>query len=166
MSRNGVMTDVRAQESWHPLKRFGVLLLRVRTELLEHLDRCLAADGHLAGLELTSAQLFVLAILAASEGPMSATALCRGLSYDTGSMTRMLDRLEGKGLIVRTRRAEDRRVVWLQLTDQGSACYPPMRESALVVLNQLLRGFTQAEVRQLEAMMTRILKNVPTPQVR
>jgi MarR family transcriptional regulator, multiple antibiotic resistance protein MarR len=158
--------DSCAQESWHPLQGIGALLLRVRTELLEHLNCRLATSGPLAGLELTAAQLFVLAMLATSTGPMTVTELCRGLSYDAGAMTRMLDRLESKGLIVRRRDTCDRRVVWLRMTEQGKACYPPMRENALVVHNQLLHGFTPAEVQQLEALMTRMLENVLQSQVR
>jgi DNA-binding MarR family transcriptional regulator len=156
------MVDIYDHETYHPLEGIGFLLLRVRSQLLA-CQRKLAASERLAGLEPTSALLFVLATLAASEVPLSAAELCRGLSYDTGAMTRMLDRLENQGLISRTRRADDRRVVWLQLTLKGRACYPRIRESAILALNRLLRGFTKAEVRQLEAMMARMLKNVPEP---
>ena len=45
--------------------------------------------------------------------------LCRYLGLDSGSMTRMLDRLEQKGLILRNRCPDDRRQVRLGLTADG-----------------------------------------------
>jgi DNA-binding MarR family transcriptional regulator len=74
-------------------------------------------------------------------------------------MTRMLDRLEAKGLIRRSRSAHDRRLMILELTDEGRAAYPKMREISMMVANRLLRGFTKSEARQLEGMLARMLEN-------
>jgi DNA-binding MarR family transcriptional regulator len=157
------MVDIHDHETYHALESVGFLLLRVRSQLLACVRKQSAGNEHLSGLEPTSALLFVMATLAGSEGPLSAAELCRGLSYDTGAMTRLLDRLEKNGLISRTRRADDRRVVCLQLTQKGRAWYPRLRESAILALNRLLRGFIKGEVRQLEAMMARMLKNASEP---
>jgi DNA-binding MarR family transcriptional regulator len=69
----------------------------------------------------------------------------------------MLDRLESKGLIRRTRSAEDRRLMHLELTEEGRAAYPRMREISMAVANRFLRGFTKSEARQLEGFLTRML---------
>ena len=45
----------------------------------------------------------------------TAADLCRFLQYDTGAMTRILDRLEQKGLVRRERSREDRRAVVLRV---------------------------------------------------
>jgi len=74
-------------------------------------------------------------------------------------MTRMLDRLESKGLIRRNRSAQDRRLMHLELTDQGREAYPRMREISMAVANRFLRGFTKAEARQLEGLLARMLEN-------
>jgi DNA-binding MarR family transcriptional regulator len=71
----------------------------------------------------------------------------------------MLDRLESKGLIRRTRSAHDRRLMNLELTEEGRAAYPRMREISMSVANRFLRGFTKAEARQLEGFLTRMLEN-------
>jgi len=76
-----------------------------------------------------------------------------------GAMTRMIDRLEQRGLLKRVRVADDRRTMKLQLTDEGKALYPTMRASAMEVINGLLRGFTKAEARQLEDFLKRMLEN-------
>ena len=153
------LADVYDIESYQPRKGVGHLLNRVRTELLAALDTALEADPELSQLEISSAQFIVIAALALAEGVKSASDLCKGISYDAGAMTRMLDRLETKGLIRRTRRPDDRRVVYLELTEEGHRTFPRMRLVSMGVVNRFLRGFSQAEARQLESFLTRMLEN-------
>ena len=135
------------------------MLSRVRVEMLAAIDRELAADKRLAPLEMSAAQYIIIANLAGPGEPKSAADLCKGISYDAGAMTRMLDRLESKGLIRRNRSAHDRRLMILELTDEGRAAYPRMREISMGVANRFLRGFTKAEARLLEGFLTRMLDN-------
>jgi len=151
--------------NYQPGKTLGALLGRVRVEMLAALDEELAADKRLAPLELSAAQFIVIASLAGEERK-SASDLCKGISYDAGAMTRMLDRLEGKGLIRRNRSPDDRRLVHLELTDEGRALYPRMRELSMSVANRFLHGFTKAEARQLESLLSRMLENAQEPAAR
>lgn len=159
------MSDIYDSTSYQPRKSIGSLLSRVRVEMLAALDEELTRDRRLAPLELSAAQFIVIASLAGEERK-SASDLCKGISYDAGAMTRMLDRLEGKGLIRRNRSPDDRRLVHLELTDEGRALYPRMRELSLGVANRFLRGFSKAEARQLESFLTRILENAQQPAAR
>ena len=127
--------------------------------MLAALDKALEADAELSALEISSAQFIVIAALALADTAKSASDLCKGISYDAGAMTRMIDRLESKGLIRRNRRPEDRRVVYLELTEEGTRAYPRMREVSMGVVNRFLRGFSQAEARQLEGFLSRMLEN-------
>jgi DNA-binding MarR family transcriptional regulator len=153
------LADVYEIETYQPRKGVGHLLSRVRTEMLAALDKALEADAELSALEISSAQFIVIAALALAESAKSASDLCRGISYDAGAMTRMIDRLESKGLIRRNRRPDDRRVVYLELTEAGSRAYPRMREVSMGVANRFLRGFSPVEARQLEGYLTRMLEN-------
>ena len=153
------MADVYEIETYQPRKGVGHLLSRVRTEMLAALDKALEADAELSALEISSAQFIVIAALALADSAKSASDLCKGISYDAGAMTRMIDRLESKGLIRRNRGADDRRVVYLELTDAGSRAYPRMRQVSMGVVNRFLRGFSQGEVRQLEGYLSRMLEN-------
>jgi DNA-binding MarR family transcriptional regulator len=146
-------------DTYHPRKGFGYLLNRLRTEIMVALDRELAADEELAPLELSSAQFMVMSTLATSTEAITASQLCRGISYDAGAMTRMLDRLESKGLIRRRRSLEDRRVVFLELTEAGRAAYPRMRLRSMNVQNRFLQGFDREELHHLEGLLTRVLGN-------
>jgi DNA-binding MarR family transcriptional regulator len=157
--------DIYDTTNYHPRKSIGSLLGRVKVAMMAALDEELAADRRLAPLELSAAQFAVIASLA-GEDRKSASDLCKGISYDAGAMTRMLDRLEGKGLIRRNRSPEDRRLVHLELTEEGRAAYPRMRELSAGVANRFLRGFTKAEARQLEGLLSRMLENATEPAAR
>ncbi len=153
------MGDIYDIATYQPKKSVGYMLSRVRVEMLAALDRELSADKRLAPLEISSAQFIVIAMLAGSSAPMSASELCKGISYDAGAMTRMLDRLENKGLMRRNRSAHDRRLTHLELTQEGIAVYPRMREISMSVANHFLRGFTKTEARQLEGLLGRMFEN-------
>ena len=153
------MGDIYDSGTYQPLTGLGALLTRVKVEMLAAIDRELAADKRLAPLELSAAQWAIIANLAGPEGPKSAADLCKGISYDAGAMTRMLDRLEAKGLIRRSRSAQDRRLMNLELTEEGRAAYPRMREVSLTVANRFLHGFSKSEARALEGFLHRMLEN-------
>lgn len=89
----------------------------------------------------------------------TASELCRAIGYDSGSMTRMLDRLEKLGLVHRTPSAEDGRAATLSLTPKGQALYPVLRPIALEVIDAHLRGFTPGEVEQFMGFLGRVIAN-------
>ena len=150
--------EIYDANTYEPRKSVGHLMNRVRTAMFAALDAELGADTDLARFEVSAAQFVVIASLAMGEAD-SASQLCKGISYDAGAMTRMIDRLESKGLIRRRRDADDRRLVNIELTEQGREAFPKMRQCAMGVLNRFLRGFTQNEARQLESFLNRMLEN-------
>jgi len=153
------MGDIYDIETYQPRKGVGHLLNRVRAEMLAAIDRELDVDRRLGPLGLSAAQFIIIAQLATAETAKCASDLCKGISYDAGAMTRMIDRLESKGLIRRIRSSDDRRLVHLELTEEGRAVFPRMREISMTVANRFLRGFTKAEARQLEGLLQRMLEN-------
>ena len=152
------MGDIYSPETYVASKSVLRLLNRVRSEALAAIDQALAADPQIGALEVSSAQYLIIATLAQREAD-SAAQLCKSFSYDAGAMTRMVDRLEAKGLVQRRRVSDDRRLINLELTEEGRALYPKMRALSVAVQNQFLRGFTKAEARQLESYLARMLQN-------
>jgi DNA-binding MarR family transcriptional regulator len=152
------MSEIYDAESYEPRKGVGHLLHRVRTEMLAAMDREMNTDEQLRAMEVTSAQFIVIATLSLGQ-VKSASDLCKHIHYDAGAMTRMIDRLEEKGLLCRSRCPNDRRLVNLELTERGRVALPRMRGAAMRVLNRFLDGFTKTEARQLEGFLTRMLEN-------
>ena len=150
-------TDITTKEiydlkSYDPRRSIGGLLGRVKIEMSA------ALDTELAPLDITAAQYVILMSLALQEAG-SASGLCKGISYDPGAMTRMLDRLERRGLVRRVAHPNDRRTSNLELTPEGKAVYPKLRASAMKVVNRFLDGFSQQEARELEGYLLRMLEN-------
>jgi DNA-binding MarR family transcriptional regulator len=79
-------------------------------------------------------------------------------------MTRMLDRLAGKGLVERVRSETDRRVVHLRLTKEGEAAAGQVPDVLAAVNNDLLRGFTKQEWLTLKDLLQRMLVNAQALQ--
>ena len=155
-----MVSDIYDSASFQAGRHIGALVSRVKVEMLAALDRELAQDKRLAPLEMSAAQYIIVANLASGPGePKSAADLCKVISYDAGAMTRMLDRLEAKGLVRRTRSSQDRRLMNLELTEEGRAAYPRMREISMTIANRFLRGFNKTEARQLEGFLNRMLEN-------
>lgn len=111
---------------------------------------------------LTAAQWYPLWKLKISAG-MTAQALAREMDVDAGAMTRLLDRLEAKGLVARARSSTDRRVVDLALTAAGEAVAGHVPSTLAAVNNWYLRGFSHHEWTQLRGLLTRMLANAGSP---
>jgi DNA-binding MarR family transcriptional regulator len=148
--KDRIMTGIYDPKTYQPRDGIGFLLQRARMEILDDLDR------ELAPLDITSAQ-YVILVRLSEENVGSASGLCRGVSYDPGAMTRMIDRLEKKGLVRRVRRADDRRKVDLELTAEGKAVRPKLIAAVVKVLNHRLRGFTKTEAEQFTGYLRRML---------
>ncbi|WP_273826346.1 MULTISPECIES: MarR family winged helix-turn-helix transcriptional regulator [Pseudomonas] len=127
-------------------------LLLGRAALLK--DRII--DTHMVPYGITAAQFKVLIIMA-QFGVDSPAELCRHLSIDSGSMTRMLDRLEQKELLVRQRSEGDRRQVRLVLTEQGQALADRLPEIGADAMNELAGAITRDELQTLEDILKKIL---------
>jgi DNA-binding MarR family transcriptional regulator len=89
----------------------------------------------------------------------TAADLARAACHDTGAVTRLLDRLESKALIRRVRSEEDRRVVNLELTDEGSQVAADVPKVIAQLANQMLEGFSEEEFRQFQDYLRRALAN-------
>ncbi|MGH8300333.1 MAG: MarR family winged helix-turn-helix transcriptional regulator [Steroidobacteraceae bacterium] len=153
------MANIYDIDNYEPSRSVAHLVGQVRTEVLAALERELTADRLVADIGVTAAQFIVIARLAATDRKKSASDLCKEMSYDAGAMTRMIDRLESKGLIRRARCPQDRRLVYLEMTEQGRAVYPRLRELSMAIQNRFLRGFSRADTRQLEGLLGRMLEN-------
>lgn len=90
----------------------------------------------ITGLSLE--QAFLLCRLAASEGESTITALATGSGRTSHTVTAMVDILEREGLVVRRRNnPDDRRQVWVALTDLGTAKVQAVRQAGVELVESL-----------------------------
>lgn len=123
-------------------------------------NRCLCAlDANMTELGLTTAQLGILKLVQDGSDD-TAAELCRRYNMDPGSMARMLDKLDEKGLIQRERSSEDRRIVRIALTDAGRTLCEQGITAAVKTLNQSVRNFSEEELDTFKNALRRIIANM------
>lgn len=133
----------------------GYLMKRVMLSIVAQADKRLGEYG------FTSAQWGPLMRLQSSGGATVAE-LARWLQIDAGAMTRLLDRLEKKGLCKRARSTEARRVVDVELTPDGEAAISAVPAVLAEVMNAHLAGFSKTEWQVLKTYLKRMLETGAT----
>ena len=86
--------------------------------------------------------------------------LARALRIEGPTLTRHLDGLEEAGLVVRTREANDRRAVRVELTDAGRAKHAELLQAVIGFNRRLTAGFDKDELEQLRGLLARLEQNV------
>lgn len=143
-------------ESYRPEDTVGYRMRRITLALAAQVEHALEPCG------LTNAQWVPLFKLRYN-GVTTAAELARECLLDAGSMTRTLDRLEAKGFVRRLRSQQDRRVVKLELTDEGRQTAEQIPAVLCQVQNACLRGFEPAELDTLAGLLDRMLGNASAP---
>lgn len=135
-----------------PEDSVGYLMRKVMTSIRTQ------ADAQLSTHDLTYAQWLPLFKISRCE-QTTVASLARDLETDPAAMTRALDRLEAKGLVLRERSTTDRRVVQLALTPEGQAVAAKVPPVLADVLNGHLSDFSHDEWQLLLRLLRRMLVN-------
>ena len=93
-------------------------------------------------------------------GPLPPSQIARHIMVKSSTVTGIIDRLEQKGLVQRTRTSSDRRVITIELTDSGTSLAenapPPIQQKILEGLKRLPESEMKKIVRGL-SMLTQML---------
>ena len=135
----------------------GYLMRQILNSVSQQVTRELEPQG------LTNAQWVPMLKLYLKKASTVAE-LARECQLDAGSMTRLLDRLEAKGFCRRIRSSDDRRVVNIELTPEGSEAAKEIPAVLSRVQNAHLTGFSVEEWQNLKGYLRRILETAHTLQ--
>ncbi len=153
MKKNAqVPTPFYDAKRYKPEDSIGYLMRNI-LNLLAH-----AIEREFAPTDLTNAQWMPLFMLCAGRAH-TAAELARECNLDAGATTRLLDRMEAKGLCERKRSASDRRVVHIALTEAGIRAAEAIPAVLCEVQNAHLEGFSPEEFDTLKGLLRRILTN-------
>ncbi len=130
----------------------STLIFHLGREVRTALDR--RFESH--GITSQQAALLLLSRLLKEPSPIKMAAR---LGTDAAGMTRLLDRLERKQLIVRRVSPDDRRLVVVELGPRSRRVLPRLIPEFKWAENGLLDGFKKSEVDQLNKMLRRLLQN-------
>ena len=124
------------------------------------LARCHHALSHVAerSIEDTGLGLTDFAALEAllHKGPLSITEIQSKVPLALGSMTAAVDRLEKKGLILRTPSPEDRRAKILKLSPKGRSVVKAAFRRHAADLETVMAVLDQREKRQLHDLLKKV----------
>jgi MarR family transcriptional regulator, multiple antibiotic resistance protein MarR len=130
-----------------------VLLGRVMSALRETHDKALAQFG----VNTNQGTVLMNCIRGEANTPAQ---LAKFNNLDISSVSRMLDRMEQKGLVARSRTGKDRRQVIIRITPKGRALVKRAIPVAARVAAEAWRNVSEQERRTLRTIVYKILGNL------
>lgn len=156
MTPTTLRTELKMAKPFKSVAEEAILSIARTAAVLEH-----SGAEALKPFDLTITQYNVLRILrgAGSEG------LCRNevgerLVTKVPDVTRLLDRMETAGLIVRQRGSEDRRVVATQITEKGLKLLEKIDRELPAIHARQLGHVSQKRLRELISILEEV-RNAP-----
>lgn len=95
--------------------------------------------------------------------PGNQRELAEAVGIREATLTHHLNGMDERGLITRTREPGNRRVQVVRLTERGEATFRRLREAAIAFNATLQAGLTDADLDQLEALLSKLSANVRGP---
>jgi DNA-binding MarR family transcriptional regulator len=114
-----------------------------------------AFDQRLRPWNVNASQAAALLVLA-EHGPQRMSHLARFLLQQTQTTTDLVDRLERRGLVRRTRHDTDRRVVLVELSETGQDSLKEIRDAMWSVAQEAFGDLSEQEINQLTKSMHRV----------
>lgn len=109
--------------------------------------------------ELSRSQFLILDKLA-TEGPMKVSDLADAIHITAGAVTGCSDKLILSEYAERTRDENDRRVVYLKITDKGTETMKVIAERRHEIMNRIFDGVSDEEVIHLTGLFQQIVENI------
>lgn len=134
---------------------FAILNGRVSSSI----NKSLATEFKASGIDLTPEGWTVMIFLWEKDG-VSQQALCNATYRDKPGMTRLLDTLEKKHLVVRVTDRNDKRSKLIFLTNEGREIEKKAREATQRTLSYALKGLDSDELIISQEVLKRVFKNL------
>lgn len=105
------------------------------------------------GNDITPQNIFALE-LCEREKKITMGELSKGLNIYNSAISTLVSRMEKNGLLIRTHGNEDRRTVFIQLTEKGDALRKQVREKFDQLNHAMTGNLTQTEIQKLQQIVT------------
>jgi DNA-binding MarR family transcriptional regulator len=94
------------------------------------------------------------------DGEQRLTDLAEEFDFTSGAITALCDKLEERGFAVRKRHKEDRRIVWLDITDDGRDFINRNSNIGVATISVLFDGFSLEEIQVQIHVYRRLINNL------
>jgi DNA-binding MarR family transcriptional regulator len=130
-------------------------LVRTNDQLQIHFSRLFRQFG------LTPSQYNVLRILRGEGAPLPILEIASRTVTVVPGITGLIDRLEAAGLVKRARCDEDRRVVYVALTDKASKLLAKLDQPVVDLHKRLMGHLSRTEVNELTRLLDKVRAGLP-----
>lgn len=139
----------------HTDEVFTILTGKISTAINRTFLRAFALEG----VDITTEQWSILACLWQKDR-VTQQALCSLTLKDKPSMTRLIDNLEKRNLVIRVADHKDRRINLIHLTDAGMALQAKAREIVQKIAFKTLNKITDEELNVCRSVLKKIMTNL------
>ncbi|MBS0209565.1 MAG: MarR family transcriptional regulator [Planctomycetes bacterium] len=148
MTRGKLQRELKKARPFDSLAQEATLnLVRTSDRLQLTFARLLREHG------LTPAQYNILRIVRGAGQPLPILEIASRTITVVPGITGLIDRLEQAGLVCRERCTEDRRVVYVAVTDKATKLLAGLDRPVLDLHDKLLGHLTQAELKELSRLL-------------
>lgn len=112
-----------------------------------------------SNIDLTPEQ-FLLIDLLWNQGPMSQQAMADLMHKDKNSITKLVDAMEKKGLVVRQKDLSDKRSNILHVTPKAESIKIETKEVGISMLDKIIEGISKEELRGLLKTLNKMSDNM------
>lgn len=95
-----------------------------------------------------------------AKGPQKFSVLAENLSITPGAVTSLSDKLILAGYAKRNRAEEDRRVIYLEITDAGREMVANLKKDIKEIISSFFEGVSDEDLTHLTRIYKQILKNI------
>ena len=139
----------------HTDEVFTILTGKISTAINRTFLRAFALEG----VDITTEQWSVLACLWKKDG-VTQQALCGLTLKDKPSMTRLIDNLEKRNLVIRMADSKDRRINLIHLTQSGIALQVKATEIVQKIASKTLNNISDEELNVCRVVLKKIMTNL------
>lgn len=156
MAKLDLKTELQKRGEWEsPEQEAYINILRTHSLLSMSFDRLFRKHG------ISSPQYNILRILRGhNQEGLASLEIASQMIACVPDITRLLDRLEKSGYVIRERSTEDRRVVRVSLTNKGKKILKKLDVPIHDAEQASLGHMTRKDLKELSRLMTKARKNV------
>lgn len=157
MTTNRLQTELKKKRPFESPEQEAVLnILRTNDQFQNRFGRLFREYG------LTPSQYNVLRILRGEGKPMPCLEIGERMIQVVPAMTGLIDRLEKQDLVRRERCTEDRRVVYIEITQKALDLLNEMDEPVINLHQQLIGHLTRSELKELSRLLEKARLSLAT----
>jgi DNA-binding MarR family transcriptional regulator len=155
MSKSRLQAELKKKQPFKFPEQEAILnILRTSDQFQNRFGRLFREYG------LTSSQYNVLRILRGEGQPMPCLEIGQRMIQVVPAMTGLLDRLEKQDFVRRERCTQDRRVVYVELTDKAFDLLKEMDAPVEELHKSLIGHLTRAELKELSRLLEKARLNM------